>query len=48
MFLQNLHHHFRAYGGWSWVFNDYYNENITHLLDDPRMQMMANIVDPYG
>ncbi|KAL5496935.1 hypothetical protein EMCRGX_G013313 [Ephydatia muelleri] len=42
----NLHHHFRAYGGWSFAFNDYYELNITQSLDDPNMKTMAAIIDP--
>ena len=45
--LQNLHHMFRAYGGWTFAFKDYLDMNITMYLDDPRMEQLAAIVDPY-
>ncbi len=43
-----MHHHYRSLGGWTFAFKDYYELNITAYLDDPRMQELANIVDPYG
>lgn len=46
-FFQNLHHMYRAYGGWTFAFNDYLDLNITAYIDDPRTQMLADIVDPY-
>jgi len=46
--VPNLQHHFRAYGGWSFAFGSYYDENITQYLTDPRIQAMADIVDPYA
>jgi hypothetical protein len=45
--VENLHHHFRAYGGWSFAFEDYWKMNVTMLLDDPKLQKMADIVDMY-
>jgi PhoPQ-activated pathogenicity-related protein len=44
----NLHHMYRAYGGWTFAFKDYLELNITMLLDDPRLEQMAAIVDPYA
>lgn len=35
-------------GGWTFAFKDYIDLNITAYVDDPIMQQMANIVDPYG
>ena len=46
--VQNLHHMYRAYGGWTFAFKDYLDMNITGYIDDPRVQQMANIIDPYG
>ena len=46
--IQNLHHMYRAYGGWTFAFKDYLDMNITEYIDDPRVQQMANIIDPYG
>ena len=45
---QNLHHMYRAYGGWTFAFKDYLDLNITMYLDDPRLGQLAAIVDPYG
>nr|XP_002128778.1 autocrine proliferation repressor protein A [Ciona intestinalis] len=44
--VKNLHHHYRAYGGWSFAFKDYYDEDITKDLDHPNMPALAAIVDP--
>nr|KAG5691328.1 hypothetical protein BaRGS_014027 [Batillaria attramentaria] len=44
--VKNLHHHFRAYGGWTFAFKDYYDLNFTSQLDNPNTQLMADIVDP--
>jgi hypothetical protein len=46
-FIKNIHHHYRAYGGWSFVLEDYYVMNFTMYLDDPRTQMIMDIVDPF-
>jgi len=44
--VQNLHHHYKAYGGWSFAFDDYYNADITKDLDDPNMKLLSALVDP--
>jgi len=44
--VQNLHHHYKAYGGWSFAFDDYYHADITKDLDTPNMQLLADLVDP--
>ncbi|KAJ8283172.1 hypothetical protein COCON_G00020220 [Conger conger] len=43
---KSLHHHFRAYGGWSFAFRNYYELNITELLDSPQMSLMCSLIDP--
>lgn len=43
-----MHHHYRMLGGWTFAFKDYIELNITAHLDDPVMQQLADIVDPYG
>ncbi|KAJ8263778.1 hypothetical protein GJAV_G00141190 [Gymnothorax javanicus] len=43
---ENLHHHFRAYGGWSFAFRSYYGLNITGELDSPNMKLMSGLIDP--
>ena len=45
--VKNLHHHYRAYGGWSFALNDFWNMNITNMLDDPSFQEMQNMIDVY-
>ena len=45
-FRHNLHHHYRAYGGWSFAFEDYYEMNITARLDDDDATSLFNIIDP--
>ncbi|CAH1784681.1 unnamed protein product, partial [Owenia fusiformis] len=47
-FHETVSSHYRAYGGWSFAFGSYWVENITQFLNDPRTQMMADIVDPYS
>lgn len=46
-FVKNIHHHYRAYGGWSFALNDYYSLNFTLHLDDPQVAQMMTIIDPY-
>ncbi|XP_072043224.1 autocrine proliferation repressor protein A-like [Amphiura filiformis] len=43
---ENLHHHYRSLGGWTFAFNDYYEEGITQFLDHPNTQMLADFIDP--
>ncbi len=43
---KNLHHHFRAYGGWTFAFKDYWQLNFTAQLDSPSTARMAQIIDP--
>lgn len=47
-FTASLHHHYMSFGGWSFAFEPYYNENITQYLDHPNTQLMAQIIDPYA
>jgi PhoPQ-activated pathogenicity-related protein len=44
----NLHHMYRAYGGWTFAFKDYLEMNITMNLDNPKVEQLAAIVDPYS
>ncbi|CAF0927767.1 unnamed protein product [Didymodactylos carnosus] len=46
-FQENLHHYWRAFNGWSFVFEDYYNESITARLDTLEVTQMMSIIDPY-
>jgi len=45
-FIKNVHHHYRAYGGWSFALDDYYSLNFTQNLDLPVTQKMMEIIDP--
>ncbi|KAK2145907.1 hypothetical protein LSH36_648g01071, partial [Paralvinella palmiformis] len=47
-FNQNLHGHYESLGGWTYVFNDYYEVNLTRELDNPSVQMMMDHIDPYS
>jgi PhoPQ-activated pathogenicity-related protein len=47
-FVKNVHHQFRAYGGWTFAFKDYYAMGFTGSLDSPGVAAMATIVDPYA
>ncbi|ELU12951.1 hypothetical protein CAPTEDRAFT_223161 [Capitella teleta] len=42
----NLHKHYESLGGWTYVFADYYDVNITSHLDDPNTAEMAQQIDP--
>lgn len=44
--VQNLHHHYRSLGGWTFAFADFHDLNITAHLDDAAFEDMAAIVDP--
>ena len=48
IFFQNFFKHYQSLGGWSWVLNDYYEEDIFAYMDQPVAQELADIVDPYG
>ena len=45
--VENFHHYWRAYGGWSFAMSPYYNEGITKSLDDPTNIEAQKIFDPY-
>jgi len=47
-FVENLHHHYRAYGGWSFALQDYWEMNMTLYLDDPKFQELLDIVEMYN
>lgn len=44
--VPNIHHFWRAYGGWTFALDDYYKLNFTARLDDPNFPKMAAIIDP--
>jgi len=41
-----MHHHYRAYGGWSFAFKDFYEEEDFKYLDHPNMALMTAINNP--
>jgi len=45
--IPSLHHMWRAYGGWTYTFKDYYAVNLTQHLDDDQFLMLSQIEDPY-
>mmetsp|Transcript_35304 Transcript_35304/g.51885 ORF Transcript_35304/g.51885 Transcript_35304/m.51885 type:complete len:573 (-) Transcript_35304:53-1771(-) len=47
-FIKNIHHHYRAYGGWSFALSDYIALNFTAQIDNPRTQTLMDIVDPFA
>ncbi|CAH1802566.1 unnamed protein product, partial [Owenia fusiformis] len=46
--VETLGHHYRAYGGWSFAFMPYWNENVTQHLYHPNTQTLANLIDPFS
>jgi PhoPQ-activated pathogenicity-related protein len=44
---ENLRHHRKSLGGWTFAFGDYYTLNITSKMDTPEMFAMQRIIDPY-
>lgn len=46
-FVPVMKHQYRAYGGWSFSNIDYYDEDITAEVDNPNLQSMMDIIDPY-
>jgi len=46
-FAENVQHHYRSLGGWSFVLKDYWHMNLTMLFNKPEMQLIFDIVDPF-
>ena len=44
----NLQHHFRAYGGWSFAFEDYWELGLTTYFEHPKFFEMCDIMDPFA
>ena len=40
-----VQHHYMSYGGWSFALEDYWVLNLTLYFDDPKMQLLFDIVD---
>ncbi len=43
---ESVEHHYRAYGGWSWVLQDYSQEGFTSFYRTPEAKLLAEIEDP--
>ncbi|RNA42959.1 autocrine proliferation repressor A-like [Brachionus plicatilis] len=41
-----LHQNFKAIGGWTFAFNDYYEVNITQYIDSRELFEMQKMIDP--
>jgi len=46
-FVENIKHHYKSYGGWSFALRDYWKLNLTLYFDDPKMQEAFDIIDPF-
>lgn len=44
----NLHHMWRNYGGWTFAFEDYFDEDLTAELDGEPFKKLSEIVDGYA
>lgn len=42
----DMHHMFKAYGGWTFAFSDYMDVNLTTYLDTPGFAAMVANIDP--
>lgn len=47
-FVKNLHHHWKAYGGWSFAMEDYLAVKFPQYLDTPELDALMDIVDPFA
>lgn len=45
--IQNTHHHYRALGGWSFAFGDYWEMDITANLDHPQTKELEKQIDGF-
>ncbi|XP_058023899.1 autocrine proliferation repressor protein A-like [Ahaetulla prasina] len=45
-FVENLHHQYRSYCGWSFALAPFYHINITQQIDHPRFELIASNIDP--
>jgi len=45
-FMPNVLHMYRAYGGWTFAFDDYYAMNITAAFGTPGFDSLVDIIDP--
>jgi len=47
-FQDNLEHHYRGLGGWSWAFIPYWTEDVSKYLYHPRVADLAKLIDPFS
>jgi PhoPQ-activated pathogenicity-related protein len=45
-FHTNIHHFWRAFGGWTFALADYYELNFTRRIDDPNLPAVRSRVPP--
>ena len=46
-FKENIMHQFKAYGGWSFALEPYWELNLTYYFDHPKFDDLASIMDPF-
>lgn len=46
-FIENIHHMYRNYDGWTWAMHDYTEQDYCAHLDDPENQILSDIIDGY-
>lgn len=46
-FVEVEHHQWRSYGGWTYALQDYLDMDIMTRLDDPNMNLLQQMEDPY-
>eukprot|EP01132_Coremiostelium_polycephalum_P001297 gene1297-1639_t len=44
--IQNTINHYRAYGGWSFAYGDYYIQGLMRFLNTPQFEWVAKEIDP--
>lgn len=45
-FVENLHHQWQSYGGWTNQFFDYWSLNLTGRFSEPKFTELMQVVDP--
>merc|ERR1711872_969098 len=46
-FLDNIKHHYRSLGGWSFALESYWKMNLTLYFNDPALETLFAIIDPF-
>jgi len=47
-FMENIKHHYRSLGGWSFALEDYWKMNLTMYFGDPDFKAAFDIIDPFS